>query len=47
MILKIEKPTIVEAAGTKPKKIEEFIMLSPEQWLMYYPVWPDQMSEDL
>ena len=29
------------------KKIEEFIMLSPEQWLMYYPVWPDQMSEDL
>jgi len=29
------------------KKIEEFIMLSPEQWLMYYPLWPDQMSEDL
>ena len=29
------------------KKIEEFIMLSPEQWLMFYPVWPDQMSEDL
>ncbi len=29
------------------KKIEEFILLSPEQWLMYYPVWPDQMSEDL
>ena len=29
------------------KKIEEFIMLSPEQWLMFYPTWPDQMSEDL
>lgn len=29
------------------KQIEEFIILSPEQWLMYYPVWPDQMSEDL
>lgn len=25
MIRKIEKPTIVEAAGNKPKKIEEFI----------------------
>ena len=25
MIHKIEKPTIVEAAGNKPKKIEEFI----------------------
>jgi len=25
MITKIEKPTIIEAAGNKPKKIEEFI----------------------
>jgi mannose-6-phosphate isomerase-like protein (cupin superfamily) len=25
MIRKIEKPTIVEAAGSKPKKIEEFV----------------------
>lgn len=23
------------------KEIEEFIKLAPEQWLMYYPVWPD------
>ncbi len=28
-------------------KIEEFIRLAPTQWLMYYPVWPDLMSEDL
>ena len=29
------------------KKIEEFIKLAPEQWLMYYPVWPDVMDEGL
>lgn len=28
-------------------KIEEFIKLAPTQWLMYYPVWPDLLSEDL
>lgn len=28
------------------KKVEEFIKLAPEQWLMYYPVWPDQMNEE-
>ena len=28
-------------------KVEEFIRLAPSQWLMYYPVWPDLMSEDL
>jgi len=27
------------------KRVEEFIKLSPEQWLMYYPIWPDQMDE--
>jgi len=27
-------------------QIEEYIKLAPEQWLMYYPVWPDQLSED-
>lgn len=27
--------------------IEEFVKLSPEQWLMYYPVWPDQINEDI
>ncbi len=26
------------------KKVEEFIKLAPEQWLMFYPVWPDQMD---
>ncbi len=38
---------IIHNAERVLKKIEEFIMLSPEQWLMYYSVWPDQMSEDL
>jgi len=28
------------------KKVEEFIKLAPDQWLMYYPVWPDQMNEE-
>jgi KDO2-lipid IV(A) lauroyltransferase len=29
------------------KEIEEFIRLAPEQWLMYYPVWPDLIKENL
>jgi len=29
------------------KKVEEFIRLAPEQWLMYYPVWPDVLNEGL
>ena len=29
------------------KQVEEFIKLAPTQWLMYYPVWPDLMSEGL
>jgi len=29
------------------KKIEEMITHAPEQWLMYYPVWPDQVSGEL
>jgi len=29
------------------KEIEMFIKLAPSQWLMYYPVWPDLLSEDL
>jgi len=28
-------------------KVEEFIKLAPEQWLMYYPVWPDILKEGL
>jgi len=28
------------------KRIEEFIKLAPEQWLMYYPAWPDQMNRE-
>lgn len=27
-------------------QIEEYIKLVPEQWLMYYPVWPDQQIEE-
>lgn len=27
------------------EKIAEIIKLTPEQWLMYYPVWPDQINE--
>ena len=29
------------------KKIEELIKYTPEQWLMYYPVWPDQVNGEL
>jgi len=29
------------------RKVEEFIKLAPEQWLMYYPVWPDILKEGL
>ncbi len=29
------------------RQIEEYIKLAPEQWLMYYPVWPDLMDEGL
>lgn len=29
------------------KEIEAFIKLVPEQWLMYYPVWPDLMEKGL
>jgi len=29
------------------KKIAEIIKLAPEQWLMYYPVWPDLSSKEL
>ena len=29
------------------KEIETFIKLAPEQWLMYYPVWPDLMEKGL
>ncbi len=28
-------------------KIEEYIRLAPEQWLMYYPVWPELLTEDI
>jgi KDO2-lipid IV(A) lauroyltransferase len=27
------------------EKVEEYIRLAPEQWLMYYPVWPDLLDE--
>jgi lauroyl/myristoyl acyltransferase len=26
------------------KVIENYILLAPEQWLMYYPVWPERAS---
>lgn len=29
------------------KEIEHFIKRNPEQWLMYYPVWPDLMEKGL
>ena len=29
------------------KEIERFIKLAPEQWLMYYPVWPDLLERGL
>jgi lauroyl/myristoyl acyltransferase len=27
------------------RRVEDFIKLAPEQWLMYYQVWPDVVSE--
>ncbi len=29
------------------KTVEEFIREVPEQWLMFYPVWPDLISEEI
>ncbi len=29
------------------KRIEEFIRLAPDQWLMFYQVWPDLLQEGL
>jgi len=29
------------------KRIEEYIKLAPDQWLMYYPVWPELVNEKL
>jgi len=29
------------------KRVEHFIRLVPEQWLMYYPVWPDLLTEEI
>jgi len=56
--LRLSKPILLEKFDNKLdniilnaervlKKIEEFILLSPEQWLMYYPVWPDQLNQEL
>jgi len=29
------------------RKLEELIEQVPGQWLMYYPVWPDQVNLEL
>lgn len=29
------------------EKIEGYIRKVPEQWLMYYPVWPDTLKEGI
>ena len=38
---------IILNAETVLKKIEEFIKPAPEQWLMYYPVWPEHTKEGI
>lgn len=37
--------TIIHNAERVLKEVEEFIRLAPEQWLMYYPVWPQTLDE--
>lgn len=39
--------TILLNAEMVLKEIEAFIRKTPEQWLMYYPVWPDLQEEGL
>jgi lauroyl/myristoyl acyltransferase len=29
------------------KHVEKYIRMAPEQWLMYYPAWPDLLEKDL
>ncbi len=56
--LRITKPIVLKKFSNKLdditlnaervlKKIEENILLAPKQWLMFYPVWPDQIIENL
>lgn len=37
--------TLILNAERVLKSIEDFIRLAPEQWLMYYPVWPHLQKE--
>jgi KDO2-lipid IV(A) lauroyltransferase len=37
---------ILKNAERVLEEIERFILMAPEQWLMYYPVWPDLLKED-
>ena len=39
--------SIKKNAETVLKHVERFIRMAPQQWLMYYPVWPDLLLEDL
>lgn len=39
--------TILLNAEMILKEVEKFIKIAPEQWLMYYPAWPDLTERDL
>lgn len=38
---------MIHNAETVLKKIEQLVKRAPDQWLMYYPVWPDQVRGEL
>ena len=39
--------TIIFNAEKVLKTVEKFILEVPDQWLMFYPVWPDLANENL
>jgi lauroyl/myristoyl acyltransferase len=36
---------LIENAEAVLAQVESFIQIAPEQWSMFYPVWPDALDE--